>query len=127
MRNESCRQLVKQVDERQQQPFVFNIDIDGLLIHPSVKQLIINHYTGNLPFGLSTEDHRNVVYFLPTNGIAVWCDDASVTLNKFQTPKQFEDCIKLVLVAHRIFLGVRQIAGHDRYKEICEQLNGSYE
>lgn len=123
MRSESCRQLVKQVEERQNKPFEWTIDIDGLSISPSVKQLIINHYTGNLPFGLSTEDRRNVVYFLPANGIAVWCDDGSVTLNTFQTPKQFEDCIKLVLVAHRTFLGGRQIAGHDRYKEICEQIN----
>ena len=122
MRNESCRQLVKQVEERQKQPFLWNIQIDGLDVDLSIKQLIFNHYSKQVPFGLATEDHKNVVYFLSFRGCAVWCDDGEVTLNTFHDNQQFQDCIKLVLVAHRTFLGGRQIEGHEKYKEICEQL-----
>ncbi|CAL1518193.1 hypothetical protein MMC2321_01934 [Chitinophaga sp. MM2321] len=123
MRNESSRQLIKQVEERQKQSFLFNIQIEGLIISGSVKQLIINHLSHNHAFGLSTEDQNNVVYFIPSCSCAVWCDNGAVTLNIFQDNKQFQDCVKLALVAHQTFLGGRQISGHERYKEICKQLN----
>lgn len=36
---------------------------------------------------------------------------------------QFEDCIKLALVAHRKFLSSRQIADNSIFQEIVKQLN----
>lgn len=122
MHNESSRQLVAQVRARQEQPFIWQVDISNLDIHESVKQLIINCYLKHVPFALSTEDGRNVVYFLPASGCAVWCDNGKVTLNTFHDHQQFQDCIKLVLVAHRTFLSSRQIEGHERYKEIVQQI-----
>ena len=122
MRNESSRQLVAQVQARQEQPFQWQVDISNLNIHDSVKQLIINCYLKHFPFALSTEEGRNVVYFIPANGCAVWCDNGDVTLNTFHDDQQFQDCIKLVLVAHRTFLSSRQIEDHEMYKEITQQL-----
>jgi hypothetical protein len=122
MRNESSRQLVAQVQARQEQPFIWQVDISNLNIHDSVKQLIINCYLKYAPFALSTEDGHNVVYFLPASGCAVWCDDGNVTLNTFHDHQQFQDCIKLVLVAHRTILSTRQIEGHEMYKEITQQI-----
>lgn len=122
MRNESSRQMVARVQAAQEQPFVWQIDISNLNIHESVKQLIINCYMKKSPFALSADDGQNVVYFLPGNGCAVWCDDGNVTLNTFHDDQQFQDCIKLVLVAHRKFLSARQIEGHAAYKEIEKQI-----
>lgn len=124
MRNKSSRQLVKQVEERQNLPFLWDVRIDGLLIDESLKQLVFNHYTGKLPFALATEDHQNIVYFLPGNDLAVWWDAGQLTLNVWHNAQQFQGCIKLALVAHRTFLGGRQIATHEKYKEICEQIKG---
>lgn len=115
--------LVKHVNE---QPDIYagmQIDISGLNIHESVRQLIVNCYFQKVPFGMATDDDRNTVYFLPGNGCAVWVDDGIPTLNTFHTEKQFEDCIKLALVAHRKFLGSRQIACHEEFKIITERLN----
>lgn len=122
MRNESCRQLVAQVEARQEQPFIWDVDITGLKIHESVRQLIINCHLQKTPFALSTDEGNNIVYFLPANNCAVWVDDGKVTLNTFADQQQFQDCIKLVLVAHRKFVGVRQIERHKAYQEIVEQI-----
>lgn len=115
--------LVKYVSE---QPDIYaglQIDISGLNIHESIRQLIINCYLYKVAFGLSTEEGNNTVYFLPANGCAVWVDDGEVTLNTFQTEKQFQDCIKMALVAHRKFLSSRQIADNSIFQEIIKQIN----
>jgi len=122
MRNESCRQLVTLVEARQEQPFIWQVDITGLNIHESVKQLIINCYLQKTPFALSTDEGDNIVYFLPANGCAVWVDNGGVTLNTFSDHNQFQDCFKIVLVGHRKFVGVREIEWHEVYKEIVEQI-----
>lgn len=122
MRNESSRQLVAQVESRQEQPFIWQVDISGLDIHASVKQLIINCYLQKTPFALATDEGENIVYFLPANNCAVWVDDGAVTLNTFADQQQFQDCMKLALVVHRKFISVRQIEGHEVYKEIVEQI-----
>lgn len=114
--------LVARVEERLSQPFQWQIDIAGLNIHESVKQLIINCYLKKAPFALATEEGKNIVYFLPDNGCAVWYDDGKVTLNMFETDQQFQDCIKLVLVAHRLFKSSWQIESDEMYKEIVKQL-----
>lgn len=122
MRNESCRQLVAQVEASYEQPFIWQVDISGLNIHESVMQLIINCHLQKTPFALSTDEGNNIVYFLPANNCAVWVDNGTITLNTFSGHQQFQDCIKLALVAHRKFVGVRQIEGHEVYKEIVEQI-----
>lgn len=122
MRNESCRQLVARVEASQEQPFICQIDISGLKIHESVWQLIINCYMLKTPFALSTDEGDNIVYFLPANSCAVWMDDGNVTLNTFANQQQFQDCIKVALVAHRKFVSARQIEGHETYQEIIDQI-----
>ena len=121
-RNKTCRDLVERVNAPQEVPFVWRIDIDGLNIDYSFKTLVVKCYEAKQPFGLTTEEGQNTVYFFPGHGCAVWCDNGQVTLNTFQTPGQFQDCIKMALVAHRKFIPVRQLEGEQRYKEIMEQL-----
>lgn len=122
MRNESSRALVERVNAAQQASFFWQIDIDGLNIDYSVKTLILKCYEARQPFGLRAEEGENTVYYFPSNCCAFWCDDDQVTLNMFQSHQQFEDCLKLALVAHRKFISVRQLEGEERFKEICYQL-----
>lgn len=122
MRNESCQQLIDRVEASYDQPFIWQVDISGLNIHESVRQLIINCYLQKTPFALSSDDGISVIYFLPANNCAVWVDNGTVTLNTFSDHQQFQDCIKIALVDHRKVLSVRQIEGHEVYKEIVEQI-----
>lgn len=112
--------LVKHVADRQD--IHVEIDITGLDIDISVRQLILNHYNQGASFALTDEDQETVCYFLPAFGCAVFWDGGEITLNQCTTPQQFENTVKMALTGHRAFLGSRQIEGHERYKEILEQL-----
>lgn len=122
MRSQSTRALVERVNGAQEAPFIWQIDIDGMNIDYSVKTLIVKCYEAKQPFALTMQEASNTVYFFPRHGCAVWCSHNDVTLNTFQTPQQFQDCIKVALVAHQKFIPVRQLEGEERYKEIIEQL-----
>lgn len=121
-RDASSRLLSERVAASMDQPYSIDLDISGLNIDYSVKTLILKCYEAGQPFGLVDEEERYYVYFFLSHGCAVWCDDGTVTLNTFKGSEEFEKAIKAALIAHRKFVGIRQIEGRGEYKEIVEQL-----
>ena len=121
-RNSSCRDLIERVQAAQEQSYEIELDISALNIDYSVKTLILKNYALGQPFALADETGQYLVYFFPSHGCAVWCDAGDVTLNTFQDDQQFEKAVKAALIAHRKFVGVRELVDREQYKEIVGQL-----
>jgi hypothetical protein len=124
-RNNSTRQLAERVAASMDQPINLDIDISGLEIDYSLRTLIVKCYQNSQPFALSSEDEGDVIYmvfFFPSHGCAIWCDGGEVNLISCKDAEQFEKTIKAALIAHRKFVGIRQLQEMSQYKEICEQL-----